>query len=66
MNQIKFKMRCNYKGKIYEKGDVLENVVDFVSVWRLNEKGFIEPLTKEEFIKLQSKKRKEGGLEDDK
>ena len=58
MKTIRFSKNCTYKGKKYIKGDVLENVEDFASVWKLNEKGYIEPITKDEFLKLQKKLKK--------
>lgn len=53
MKPIKFKKNCNYKGKEYVMGDILTNFTDFSSIWKLNEKGFIEPITESEFIKLK-------------
>ena len=55
---FRFSKYCTYKGKKYIKGDVLENAEDFASVWNLNEKGYIEPITKDEFLKLQKKLKK--------
>lgn len=59
MKLIKFKKNCNYKGKEYVIGDVLTNITDFSSVWKLNEKGFIEPITENDFTRLQKASEEE-------
>lgn len=38
-----FKKECFYKNNFYNKGDKL-NINDNHEVWKLNEKGFIEPI----------------------
>ena len=65
MKTIKIKRECNIKGKKYEVGDVFKPTKDDMPiVCRLNENGFIEPLTKEELIEISNnfkpkKKKKE-------
>lgn len=44
MKEIKAKATFSLNGVIYEKGDVI-NTKDINEIIRLNEKGFIEPLT---------------------
>lgn len=47
--KIVIKMACNIKGKRYEVGEEFKPTKDDVLlVNRLNEKGFIEPLSKED------------------
>lgn len=54
MKIIKFKRNCNYKGKTYNVGDELKNITknDISDIRKLNEKGFIEPLTQEELNQI--------------
>lgn len=65
MKQIMIKKNCIIKGKEYVKGKVFKpKKEDMLLVMRLNEKGFIEPLTKEQLLELSSsfilkKKKKE-------
>ena len=62
MKTIEFKVGCNLKNKKYEVGDVFNPTKeDFKIINKLNEKGFIQPLTKEEIKKIYknlTKKRK--------
>lgn len=65
MKQIIVKEDCNINGKKHIKGDEYKpNKGDMLTLCRLNEKGFIEPLTKEELLEISSsfklkKKKKE-------
>lgn len=53
MKRIIVKTECNIKGKKYVVGDEFKpKKCDMPLLNRLNEKGFIEPLTKEELIKI--------------
>ncbi len=47
MKSIKFKKECLYKGKKYIVGSELKDFTknDINSIIKLNEKGFIEPLS---------------------
>lgn len=55
MKPIKAKVLCSYKGTWYEAGDEI-NVETKEDLVRLNEKGFIEPLT---FKDIQNFDKKE-------
>lgn len=65
MKTIEIKRECNIKGKKYMVGDIFKPTKeDMLLVCRLNEKGFIEPLKKEELIEISNnfkpkKKKKE-------
>lgn len=65
MKTIKIKEECNIKGKKYIVGATFKPTKeDMPLVCRLNENGFIEPLTKEELIEISNnfkpkKKKKE-------
>ncbi len=63
MKPIKFKKNCNYKGKEYVSGDILTDISDFSSIWKLNETGFIESITESDFIRLQKENVNEEGQE---
>lgn len=55
MKSIKFKIACNFEGKKYEKGNIyVPKKQDIYLINKLNEKGFIEPLTKEELLELSN------------
>ena len=54
MKAIKFIKNCNYNGKTYFVGDELKDVKDIQGINRLNEKGFIEPLTQKELIQIKN------------
>lgn len=58
MKGIKFKKNCNFNEKEYNIGDELKKVINYSDLWKLNEKGFIEPLSEKEFIKLKKQSRK--------
>lgn len=55
MITIKFQKECGFNGQVYKKDTVLENItVDMLpAIWKLNEKGFIYPLTLKEFTQFQ-------------
>ena len=55
---IKAKMEFFFKGVFYEKGDEVTNVENFEELNRLNEKGFIEPLTIKQIQNYKFKKEK--------
>ena len=55
MKPIKAKVLCSYKGTWYEAGDEI-NVETKEDLVKLNEKGFIEPLT---FKDIQNSDKKE-------
>ena len=66
MKTINIKRECNIKDKKYVVGDTFKPTKeDMPLICRLNENGFIEPLTKEELIeisnnfKLKKKKKEE-------
>lgn len=65
MKTIEIKRECNIKGKKYMVGDIFKPTKEDMSlICRLNENGFIEPLTKEELIEISNnfkpkKKKKE-------
>lgn len=64
MKKIKFKEICTLKGKEYQKGDTFKPSLDDMSlIIRLNEKGFIEPLTESDLKDIYNSlsKPKEGG-----
>lgn len=50
MKPIKFKKSCSYKGENYEAGEELRSYTknDIADIRKMNEKGFIEPLTQKE------------------
>lgn len=52
---IKIKKICNINGKRYEIGDEYKpKKTDMSLINRLNEKGFIEPLSKEKLLELSN------------
>lgn len=52
---IKIKKTCNINGKRYEIGDEYKpKKTDMSLINRLNEKGFIEPLSKEKLLELSN------------
>lgn len=66
MRQIIFKENYIYNDKHYSKGKALKlTKKDKLSdIWKLNEEGIIEPLTKEEFKEIVNKinKKKEDDI----
>ena len=55
MKKIVFKVRCNLKGKEYQVGQEYKpKKNDMPLINRLNEKGFIEPLTYEELLEISN------------
>ena len=55
MKQIVIKKECNIKDKKYNLGDEFKpKKEDMALLCKLNEKGFIEPLTKEELLEISS------------
>lgn len=60
MKPIKFIKNCEVRGEIFEKGDnfkVDKNNIDLL--WKLNEKGFIEPLTLKEYKQIKEESNKD-------
>lgn len=58
MKPIKFKRTCNYNGKEYKKDDILTDFTDFSSLWKLNENGYIYPMSEKEFVKMYKESQK--------
>lgn len=58
MKDIIFKKDCEFNGKTYFEGDVieLENVKKehLKEIWSLNEKGFIETISYKDFVKFSN------------
>lgn len=55
MKQIIVKTECNIKGKKYIVGDEFKpKKSDMYLLNSLNEKGFIEPLTKDELLEISN------------
>jgi hypothetical protein len=56
MKDIVFKKDCEFDGEAYFKGDVIElesiKYEDLSKIWKLNEQGFIEPITRQDFVKF--------------
>ena len=61
MKEIIFKKDCIFKGQSFIVGDKLntKKIKDWAEIWRLNEKGFIKPLTIEEFLSIKENKKEE-------
>lgn len=54
--KIKFKKKCIFNGKPYEKKSELEITKEiYFEVWKLNEHGYIYPLSYEKYKKLKNK-----------
>lgn len=54
MTKIKFKKDCSFNGNLYFVDDELDITTENVKeVWKLNEKGYIFPLTLKEFTKIK-------------
>lgn len=52
---IKIKNACNINGKRYEIGEEFKpKKTDMPLIIRMNEKGFIEPMTKDELLELSN------------
>lgn len=66
MKKIVFRKNYIFNGKEYKKGETIENIEtgEMVDIWRLNEKGIIEPLTEKEFEKIVKEDSKKEGSED--
>ncbi len=68
MKPIVFAKDCTYLGKTYLKGTELKKYrkEDLITIWKLNEIGFIEPLSEKDFLEIKNslnkkvKKIKEG------
>lgn len=66
MKQIKIKENCNINGKRYEIGDEYKpRKEDMLTLCKLNEKGFIEPLTKDELLEISNNLNKKTKKEED-
>lgn len=60
MKKIIFKKDCTFQDQSFSKGKELDtsNIKNWLLIWKLNEKGDIEPLTLEEFRELQNEAEK--------
>lgn len=57
MEKITFKKDVFFNDGLYVKGETLavSEVKDLKSIWKLNEKGFIEPITYKEYLQILNK-----------
>lgn len=58
METIKFKKDVNLNGEYYFSGQVISVSVlkNKEDIWKLNEKGFIEPITYKEYLEILKEK----------
>lgn len=55
MKKVKVKINCNIKDKEYKKGDIFNpKKEDILLLNKLNEKGYIEPLSEQELLEIAS------------
>lgn len=68
MTKIIFNIDCSYKNKKYMSGQELKNFKkeDLSTIWKLNEKGIIKPISKDEMIELTNSFSKKNKSEVDK
>ena len=54
MKPIIKKKNCTFKDRSFLKGQELKKIKkeDLSNIWRLNEKGFIESLSEDEFLEI--------------
>lgn len=54
MKPIIFAKNCTFKDRSFLKGQELKKIKkeDLSNIWRLNEKGFIESLSEDEFLEI--------------
>ena len=58
MENIKFKKDTNLNGEFYFSGQVVSvnEIKNKEDIWKLNEKGFIEPITYKEYLEILKNK----------
>lgn len=55
MKQIKVRVKCNIKGKEYKKGSIFKpKKGDMLLINKLNEQGYIEPLSEQELLEISN------------
>ena len=59
MKPLKAKKNFNVNGIYYEKGEPIEELLPMNIVNKLNEEGYIEPLTLKELIQYEKESKKE-------
>lgn len=59
MKPIKAKENFNVNGIYYEVGDVIEEKIPIATLNKLNEKGYIEPLTMKDLKQYEKELNKE-------
>lgn len=54
MKPIIFTRNCTFKGKSFLSGEKISKIKkeDLSDIWKLNEKGFIQPLKEDEFLEI--------------
>jgi len=54
MKPVIFTRDCTFKGKSFSNGQKLNKMKkeDLSDIWKLNEKGFIQPLSEDEFLEI--------------
>lgn len=54
MKPVIFTRDCTFKGKSFLNGQKLNKIKkeDLSDIWKLNEKGFIQPLSEDEFLEI--------------
>lgn len=65
MKKIIFTKDCNYEGKIVKANKELnpKKIKDWGLIWKLNEKGYIKPLTEKNFLEIKNSISKKEGKE---
>ena len=53
MKAIKVKQDFSVNGKFYFAGDIIEDKIKYETLVKINEKGYIEPLTLKELTQYQ-------------
>lgn len=56
MKPIIFTKNCSFKNKDFLEGQELKKIKknDLSDIWKLNEKGFIQPLSENEFLEISN------------
>lgn len=54
MKPVIFMQGCTFKSKSFLSGQKLNKIKkeDLSDIWKLNEKGFIQPLSEDEFLEI--------------
>lgn len=62
MKKIIINKDCFYEGKKIRKGTEMkpQDIKDWGEIWKLNENGYLEDLTSQEFLEIQKKSIKKG------